>query len=163
MASGVTNAGKAWILEVAFRDLMNGGALVDDMYVALIKSTVAPTIDHDKWSDLKANQIATGNGYLDGGADVARGASSFDVISDVSTSETNDYGHVQLTNIEWAASGGSIPDSGDGARYALLLDKAGAAKPHDNNKIIAWWDLGSDRSVTNGQTLSLQDMEIRLS
>ena len=37
MPSGVTNAGKAWILEVAFRDQMNGGVLVDDMYVALIK------------------------------------------------------------------------------------------------------------------------------
>ena len=111
----------------------------------------------------KTNQIATGNGYDDGGKTISRGASSFDVISDVSTSETNAYGHVQLTNIEWEASGGSIPDSGDGARYALLLDKDGDAKPHDNNKIIAWCDLGSDRSVTNVQTLSLQDMEIRRS
>ena len=29
MPSGVTNAGKAWILEVAFRAQMNGGVLVD--------------------------------------------------------------------------------------------------------------------------------------
>ena len=37
MASGITNKGKAWILETVFRKQRNGsGTLSDRMYIALV-------------------------------------------------------------------------------------------------------------------------------
>ena len=163
MASGVTDKGKAWILETTFRKQMNGGATNDTMYIALITAATTPNANHDTWNDLHSAEIATGNGYTAGGTSVTRGTTDFDVISADATAESNNYGHVQIKNIEWTASGGSIPNSGDGARYAVLMDNAGSAADNTANKVIAWWDLGSDRSVSDGQKLSLQDMEIRLS
>ena len=164
MASGVTDKGKAWILEAAFRKQINGGAISSDvLYVALITDSTTPNANHDTWNDLNGAEIASGNSYDAGGAAIARGTGDFDAISDDATAESNNYGHVQLKNIEWTADGGSIPNSGDGARYAILMDNAGGAADNTANKVLAWWDLGSDRSVADGQKLSLQDMEIRLS
>ena len=164
MASGVTDKGKAWILETTFRKQMNGTTISDTMYVALIKASTTPTADLEEWSDLSGAEIADGNGYAHATKiSLTRGVSSFDILSSDADAETNNYGHVQLKNIEWEADGGPIPASGDGARYAILMDNKGGSADHATNQVLAWWDLGSDRTVTDGQTLSLQDMEIRLS
>ena len=65
MASGITNIGKRYILEVAFRDEMNGsGTLVDNLRVALIKDDNVPNADDTTWSDLSGTEIANGNGYV---------------------------------------------------------------------------------------------------
>ena len=170
MASGITNKGKVWILEVAFRNQMNAGSTTTDMYVALVTAVSPPDQDTDVWSDISSNQIAAGNGYTagGGGADAAtdgtltRNTTDFDVKISDADANTNNYGYIQVRNVQWAASGGAIPDSGVGASYAVLMDNAGGSINHANNKVIAWWDLGGVRSVTNGQTLSLQDLELRL-
>jgi len=170
MASGITNKGKVWILEIAFRNQMNAGSTTTDMYVALITDTSTPDEDTDVWSDLSSNQIANGNGYTHGGggADAAtdgtltRNTTDFDVKISDADANTNNYGYIQVRNVQWAAAGGAIPASGDPASYAILMDNAGGSANHANNKVIAWWDLGGQRTVSNGQTLSLQDLELRL-
>lgn len=164
MASGVTDKGKAWILETTFRKQMNGTTISDRMYVALIKATTTPTADLEEWGDLSGAEIADGNGYSQTNKKpIDRGTTDFNVISSDADAETNNYGHVQLENVEWTAVTGALPSSGDGARYAILMDNKGGSANDATNQVLAWWDLGSDRSVAVGQTLSLQDMEIRLS
>ena len=85
----------------------------------------------------------------------------FDVVISDADADTNNYGYIQLKNIEWTATG-TFPSSGDGASYAVLMDNAGGSADATGNKVIAWFDLGGERTLSSGQKLSLQDLEIRL-
>ena len=146
-----TNKGKASVLEGVYR---NAG-VPTNFHVALLTSAAAPSADTNTMADV--TQIATGTGYADGGIQLARNATDFDVLTE---DDANDRGLVQIKDLVWTASGGPLPASGNGARHAALTD--------DNASVAAreiWqsWDLVSDRSVSDGQTLTLQDCEIRLS
>jgi len=105
-------------------------------------------------SDL--TQIAVANGYSDGGYSLTPGATDFDTLTE---DDTNDRGLVQVKNVVWTASGGSIPGSGDGARYAVLTDDNVTVA---SREVYMYWDLTSDRSVSDGQALTLQDLELRI-
>lgn len=154
MSSGITNRGKKRMLEFAFRNTMAGGAIAaSPFYVALVTSATAPTVDTNLMSDL--TQITAGNGYTSGGINVARNSTDFDVLTE---DDTNDRGFIQLKNIVWTASGGSIPSAGSGARYAVLTDDDAVVA---DREVYAWFDLTTDRSVGNGAVLTLQDMELR--
>jgi hypothetical protein len=83
-------------------------------------------------------------------------ATDFDVITE---DDTNDWGRVQVKDLVWTASGGPIPASGDGARYAIFTDDNGTI---GSREVYAYWDLTSDRTVSDGQTLTLQDCELRI-
>jgi hypothetical protein len=98
-------------------------------------------------------EITAGNGYAAGGITVEASATGFDVCTE---HDTDDRGFIQIKDLVWTASGGPIPASGNGARYALLLDNAGTSNA------LAYFDLGSDRTVSDGQTLTLQNCELRL-
>jgi len=163
MASGITNVGKRYILEIAFRDQMNGSdTLVDNLRVALITDDNVPNADDTLWSDLSGTEIPNGNGYTTGGQAISRGTTWFDDLISIADADTNDYGYVRLKNVEWTANTGPIPASGEGAAYAVLVDKKSGTDIDGNNQVLAWWDLGGQQTVADGQKLSLQDMEIRL-
>lgn len=147
--AGFTNRGKKLILNSYFRaDVTDtpGG-----FKVALITSATAPTADTNVLAD--HTEIAAGNGYTAGGLAVARDAVDFDFIAE---DDAGDKGHIQIKDLVWTASGGPIPASGGGARYALLLDDD--ATPN----VVAFFDLGADRTVSDGQPLTLQDCELQL-
>lgn len=148
--AGLTNRGKKMILDYCFART----ARPTNFYVALVTSATAPTADTNTMADL--TQIATGNGYTDGGYQLTPGSTDFDASAE---NDTSDYGYIQLKDVSWTASGGSIPDSGDGARYAVITDDNGTV---GNRIVLAYWDLTSDRSVSNGQIITLQNCEIRL-
>jgi hypothetical protein len=148
--AGMTNRGKYWTLDWVFR----GASLPTNYYVALATSAVAPTADINTFGEL--TQIATGNGYTDGGYSLTPNGTDFDVLTE---DDANDRADMQIKDVVWTASGGSIPDTGDGARYAVLLDDNVTI---GSRIVIGWWDLTTDRSVSNGQTLTLQDLELRL-
>jgi hypothetical protein len=136
---------------MAFRN----GTEPTTFYVALVTSATAPTADTNTLGDL--TQIAAGNGYTSGGIAVARNSTDFDTLTE---DDTNDRGDLQIKDLTWTASGGSIPGSGNGARYAVLTDDNATV---NSREVYAYWDLTSDRSVSTGQTLTLQNLEIRLS
>jgi predicted TIM-barrel enzyme len=146
--AGFTNRGKYAIMESYFR--------ADTQYtpggfkVALVTSATAPAADHNVLSDL--TQIATGNGYTDGGATIARNSTDVDTCTE---DDGNDRSYIRLKDVVWTASGGPIPASGNGARYAVLLDD------DTTPNLIGYWDLSSDRQVSDGQSLTLQDCELR--
>jgi hypothetical protein len=149
--AGLTNRGKNNILATSFRATAISGSSFNG---ALYTSATTPDADDNVHTDL--TQIATGNGYSDGGAAIARDATDWDVLTE---DDTNDRALVQLKDIVFTASGGSIPASGDGARYFGLLDNNATV---NSRELWAFWDLTSDRTVSTGQTLTIQDAEIRL-
>lgn len=148
--AGLTNKGKFRFLDWVFR----GTALPTNFYIALVTSAVAPVADTNTFSEL--TEITAGNGYTAGGISLTKNSTDFDVLTE---DDTNDRGLVQLKDIVWTASGGSIPASGSGARYAILTDDNAT---QGSREIITFWDLVSDRTVSTGQTLTLQDCEIRI-
>lgn len=149
-----TNKGLGLLLEGLFRGQFNGGAFPTNFYVLLATSAAAVTADTNTASEL--TQIATGNGYTDGGAAKARGTTDFEAVVE---DDTNDWAYVQTTDVVFTASGGPIPASGNGARYAALTDDNVTV---GSRLVLGGWDLTSDRTVSDGQTLTLQDPEFRL-
>ena len=108
----------------------------------------APGPNTNVLSDLQ--EIGTGNGYSAGGEAVERGITTgFDNLTE---DDTNNQGYLQLQNVEWTASGGSIPATGDGIRYPVLVDDAA--------NVLCFWDLGTYDSISSGQKFTIQDAEI---
>lgn len=152
MASGKTNKGKYRMLEHFYRR----PTMPTNLFLALVTSAVAPVADTNTMAEL--TQIANGNGYnaTAGGFSLTPGATDFDVLTE---DDANDRAFVQLKDIVWTASGGPIPASGAGARWAVLTDDNGTVA---SREIFDWFDLVSDRSVSDGQSLTLQDAEQRI-
>ena len=148
--AGFTNRGKYLMLGYVFR----GTTLPTNFYVALVTSAVVPAQDHNTLSQL--TEIAAGNGYTTGGYQLTPGTTDFDVQTE---NDTSDLALVQIKDVIWTASGGSIPSSGGGARYAVLTDNNVTV---GSRQIIAYWSLGSNRTVSSGQTLTLQNCELDL-
>lgn len=146
--AGYTNYGKYYEKWAAYR----GGTRPTNFYVALVTSATAPGADTNTLGDL--TEIAAGNGYTTGGYQLTPGATDFDVITE---DDTNDLAKIQIKDVVWTASG-ALPASGSGARYAVLTDDNATVA---NRKVIAYFDLGADRSVSSGQTLTLEDLELR--
>lgn len=150
MASGITNRGKYKMLDWVFR----ATALPTNYYVALVTSAATPTVDTNTLSEL--TEIAAGNGYTAGGISLTKNSTDFDTLTE---DDSGDLGKVQIKDLTWTASGGTLPASGNGARYAVLTDDNAT---QGSRLVLAWFDLVSDRSVSSGQPLTLQDCELRL-
>jgi hypothetical protein len=150
MASGMTNKGKFQLLSYGYRN----GTRPTNYYVRLVTSATAPDADTNTASQL--TQIAAGNGYTAGGIALTPGATDFDVLTE---DDANDRALVQVKDVVWTASGGPIPSSGSGASYAVLTDDNAT---DGSREIHTYWDLTSARTVSDTQTLTLQDLEIRL-
>jgi len=58
--------------------------------------------------------------------------------------------------VVWTASGGPIPASGGGARWAVVVND------DSDPDVLVYFDLTSDRQVSDGQALTLEDCELRL-
>ena len=147
-----TNRGKFLMLDWVF----GGETLPSSYFVALVTADVVPTVDTNTLGQL--TEIADGNGYTEGGYEIWPGDSTdrFDVYTE---DDTNNRASVQIKDLIWTATGGTIPDSGDGARYAVLTDDNAVVA---SRQIIAVWDLVSDRTATVGHVISLEDCELRL-
>lgn len=148
--SGFTNRGRYSILSYVFR----GATMPTNLYVALVTSAVAPTVDTNTFSEL--TEIAAGNGYTAGGIALTRNSTDFDALTE---DDSGNLAYVQVRDLVWTASGGNLPASGSGARYAILTDDNAT---QGSRLVLAWWDLSSDRSVSSGQPLTLQNCELRL-
>ena len=92
---------------------------------------------------IKANitEIASGNGYVSGG-------NTATVTSSAQTSGT--YKLVLGDPATWTASGGPIPSTGDGFRYAVLFNDSAT-----NKELIGWWDYGSSVTLADGESFAV--------
>lgn len=146
---GWTNRGKF----AALGRLYRASTIPTNYYVALITSTTAPTADSNTFADV--TEIPAGNGYTAGGISLAKNATDFDVYTE---DDTNDLAKVQIRDLVWTASGGPLPSTG-GARYAIMTDDN---VTQSARLLEQYFDLTSDRSVSDGQSLTLQDCELQL-
>lgn len=120
--------------------------------MALVKST--PDQDDDTMADL--TEIAAGNGYTSGGMDVARSAVGWDVLTE---DDGNDWALAQALDRVWTAAGGDLPSDSVGATYAVITDDDAVVA---NREVYHYGSLGGARVVSTGQTLTIQNFEIRL-
>ena len=148
--AGWTNKLKYRILGWAFR----GATIPTNFYLALATSAAAPGADTNTLSQL--TEVANGQGYTTGGYQLTPNSTDFDVLTE---DDDNDRGLVQLKDIVWTASGGNLPASGSGARYAVLIDDNVTV---GSREVLGYFDLTSDRTVSDGQSLTLQNVELRI-
>lgn len=150
MASFWTVRGMRRALAITFQD----ETPPTNFYVALVKASPSPSRTTTVMSGL--GEITAGNGYVSGGVQIDRDTVEFDTL-------TEDGGNfrvdLELADVAWTATGGSIPSSGDGARWAVLTnDNATVA----NREVWFVWDLQGVRQVSVGQALTLRDLTMRL-
>lgn len=143
--AGITNRGKRELL-----DFLRGDTPTN-LFMALCTSANTPDADTDKLSDLI--EIQDGQGYTAGGYSLNLDSTDLDTLTE---HDSLDRGSIQFKDIIWTASGGTLPASGDGARWAVLIDD------HSDPNVWAYFDLTSDRQVSDGQELKIQNCEIRL-
>ncbi len=148
--AGWTNKGKAAILGWSFRDV----AREANLYVALLSSGSGLSADTNLFSEL--TEIEAGNGYTTGGYQLTPGTTDFDTLTE---NDADNKGQVKIKDVSWTASEGSIPDSGDGALYAVLTDDNLTV---GNRYVYAYWSLSEARSLTDGQILTLEDLELSI-
>lgn len=146
MASGWTNRGKYNGLNALFR----AQALPTNYYVALVTSAATPGADTNTKSEL--TELSNGSGYTTGGISLTKNSTDFDVLTE---DDGNDRALIQIKDLVWTASGGPI----GAARYAVLTDDNAT---QGSREVWAYFDLASDRTVSDGQSLTLQDCELRL-
>ena len=151
MASLVTNRGKYFILNSTFR----AGTIPTNYYAVLLTNDTVPTVDHNILSDVA--EIASGNGHASGGTSLTPGATDMDVITE---DDTNDRALIQLKDIVFTASGGAIPASGNGISHMALTDDNVTV---NSREVYVTWDLSGPHTVSDGQTITVQDAEIRIS
>ena len=146
MASGVTDRGRAKLLNYAF----DGTTAPTTFYYALCTDATTPTVATNLFSDL--TEIATGNGYAQFGNSMAS-----DTAFTVTEVDGTPGAKVVLSNQEFTGSGGTLPSSGS-ARWAVLLDTNATSA-----NVLAWFDLSANTSVSDGQTLSINASTINVS
>lgn len=139
--------------------------LPDHFYVALVTETdglspstnLAPTVATKTFDEL--NEIAAGNGYTAGGFELDPGTVDFDALTE---DDVNGIVELSIKNIVWSASGGDIPDSGDPARYVVLLAEDPNSPLVLGSRAVIWYaSLGRDRVALNGEDLTLTGLDIR--
>ena len=150
MHSSFTNRGKFKNLDWVFR----GTAFPTNFYVALVTKAVKPTPDINTLGEL--TEIAAGNGYTAGGISLTRNITDFDTLTE---DDAEDRALVQIKDLVWTAAAGPIPISGDPARYAVLTDDNVTL---GSREVYAYWDLIEGRSVVATETITLQDLTLRL-
>jgi hypothetical protein len=124
-----------------------------NFYIALITATTAPTRAINTFSEL--TEIANGQGYTTGGYSLTRNTTDFDTMTEDDSGNT---ATIYIKNVVWTASGGTLPASGLGASYAVMLDDNVTIA---SREVLAYWSLGSAISVSSGQSLTLTDLAIQ--
>lgn len=153
--AGWTNRGKLRICEMALANTAQSGFIPTNFFVHLLTPATAPTAGTNTLGQV--TQIADGNGYNTSGYTINRDTTDWDVQTE---DDANTIAYLQLKDIVWTAAGGTLPSGGSGARWAVLCS--------DNTttlgirEVFHYWDLSSEREVSNGQTLTLQNCEARL-
>ncbi len=112
MAIGFTNRGRLRFLQAALQDITLTG-----FSIALVTVTVTPDADTKVLSELE--EIIGGNGYSSGGEPIARSIVGFPISVE---DDALDKGSVTMRDVFFTASGGTLPSSGLGVKFAVLTD-----------------------------------------
>ena len=147
---GITNKAKTEMLDVFFRN----GTEPGNFYLALVTADDVPGPDTDVLGDL--TEIPAGNGYSTGGVLVDRSSGGFPILIE---EDDDDKGIIGLIDTVFTASAGPIPSGGNDIRYAVLTNDDGTIP---DRKVYLWFDLLTDRLISDGQQLQINDMTAEL-
>ena len=81
-----------------------------------------------------------------------RNSSDFDTHTE--DDATNDNAFVQIKDLVFTASGGTCT-----CTHAVITTDEGT---ESNRQIVAYWDLGATQNIPDGDTLTLQDLQLTL-
>lgn len=143
--SGKTNRGKFHLFDVYYRNASEPTTF----FFALFSDAATPGADTNTKSEL--TEVVNGFGYVTGGISLSRNSTDFDVLTE---DDVNDRVLVQIRDLVWTAAGGSIGP----ARWGCLTDDN---VTQGSRLILDYFDLVSNRIVTDGQAFTLQDCEMR--
>lgn len=122
-------------------------------YAALCTNATPPTVDTNTLGQL--TEIAAGNGYTSGGIAIERSSTGWPTFTE---DDSGDLAKAIAKQLVYTASGGNLPSSGSGARWAVLTDDNATVA---NRQVIAAWQLAGDRIVTAGNAITVSNSEIR--
>jgi hypothetical protein len=113
--------------------------LVNDSLVAILLDTSYTTFDptsDSTYSDIYANEIATGNGYTQ----------KTKTLTTVSLDQAAGVITLNADNISWTASGGSI----EATKACAIINDT-----HSNDTVVCCIEFGANYTATDGTTLTL--------
>ena len=135
MANSLTNKGEEYAL---FGDGAADGSIARlTTAIRLFDNTSVPLKDGTGFAE-----VANGNGYSTGGIAITVAAWTFSVVSQ--------NGQIVLNDQVWTASGGNI------------LNILGAYLTDTGGNPLAWWERTTAVTLTPGDTLTADDLTIRL-
>lgn len=119
----------------------------DTFKLALMNSSHTFTATHTQFSDVSANDLATGSGYTNPGKDLA------------SVTWVNSAGTITFDagDVTWTASGGSIGPADDGVLYsdtstndllAYSIDFDGSQTAGDGTDFVVTWNASGIFTVS---------------
>ena len=111
----------------------------DTIKAILLDSSFVPNIDTMVFYSDVSHELATANGYTQGGVSLANKAITIDT--------SNDRAYLDADDISWTASGTLT------ARYLVLYKSTGTA---GTSPLIGVIDFGIDRSVLSGELFYVQ-------
>jgi len=138
--SGITNRGAKIVL-----DTFTQAQSTNQYKLALCTATTIPDATTNTLSEL--TEIAAGNGYIAGGITINAPTSIED--------DANNNATVTFPDVTFQATGGTIPASGDGISYAVVVDQ--------NQNVIAWYELGGPYQILDGGKLIIKEMTFTIS
>jgi len=124
----------------------------DTFKIILMKSGFTFNKDtHQDYSDVSANEVANGNGYTTGGAELTGAA--------ITVSTALDNATLAWDNPEWIADGGSIVASG-----AIIYDDSTSTGDGDDytDAIVLYIDFNGDITTVDGQILRVTNVSISI-
>lgn len=115
--------------------LAKGNCNLGSDALKVMLTNTAPVATNSIYSDISAGDLATGNGYTNGGL------ATTPTLSNASGTEK-----LVGTNVTVTATGAVGP-----FRYAVLYDST----PASNKSLIGWWDYGSSITMASGDTFTV--------
>ncbi len=131
-----------------------GSATTVNFYLALCDSSITPTPEINTLGELA--EIPAGNGYTAGGVQLNRDAVDFKSLVE---DDASDQVELKIKNIVFTASGGPLPASGTGARWAVLTDDNATVA---NRQVLAYFNLATDRNAPDTKVFTLPNLQLDL-
>jgi len=151
MAIGWTNKGKVRMVEL----LLQGIIPPTGFAIALVTDNIIPGPDTNILGDL--DEVISGNGYTIGGEVITRDVTGFPISTE---DDTLDKGSVTMKDVTFTASGGTLPASGDGIKFAILTDTNATIT---NREVYAYAEFaGAAKILADTGVLSILGLKFSL-
>jgi len=161
-----TNLGK----QKMFEEFFASGAIGDTFRLCLASSGEAGdwTVNTSSTADLSVVSSLDKPTGIEGGTSgliIVRDGVSDAANFDVSSAEDLGLASAVRAVLQTAGDGFQYSGAFIDARYVVLVDAGASGSPFDfstgTNNVYAWWDIGSDQNVSEGNTLTITNLSLQ--